>query len=543
MKKLLAFAMLLLASVSSFAQFSPGQLVTAAALNNQFSLYVPIAGGTLTGPLTVPTLTSSNATVSGGSINGTPVGATTASSGRFTTLNSSGLATLSTITAPSTGNFYAGQGGSVNRLSDRLFIAGATANNGTQVASQPDWLTTFQLSTGRNGGFIQLSDLAVLNGTNTNDVDTFVTGAQTKYINIAGLNAIGGIAVCVNNNTTTNLACYSNYDEAYRAAGALGGAYGFEIDTVNYAGSVVTDPYQQAGAQTVAMQLAAGAGLSPTGQYPSQAALNIQNNGTTFDAAMNIGSNALTSNIAIKIAKGQTLAQYYGSAGVPTGSIFGSGTTTAAGIQFQLNDNQACTVNSSGAQTFCANSALNTVNSIQVNASTAGSSPVAGAVGSDTNISLVVNGKGTGGALLQGGTSGSAVPSGYVGQVASSDVPSPGSSVTSGSIANVTSSSIPAGNWMCYGNVQQIPGASTAIGQNAAWISTTSAALPSALEASGYAKRVTVASSTAALEGLNVGPVFYSFTASTTVYLSSQVNYSSGTTGTQYGALNCVRFH
>lgn len=56
MKKLLAVAMLLLASVSSFAQFSPGQLVTAAALNNQFSLYVPIAGGTLTGPLTVPTI-------------------------------------------------------------------------------------------------------------------------------------------------------------------------------------------------------------------------------------------------------------------------------------------------------------------------------------------------------------------------------------------------------------------------------------------------------------------------------------------------------
>ncbi|POR52746.1 hypothetical protein B0G62_10443 [Paraburkholderia eburnea] len=60
--RLLAGSVLTALSVSAaFAQWSSGQLLTAAALNYQFALYVPIAGGTLTGPLTVPTLTVSNA--------------------------------------------------------------------------------------------------------------------------------------------------------------------------------------------------------------------------------------------------------------------------------------------------------------------------------------------------------------------------------------------------------------------------------------------------------------------------------------------------
>lgn len=52
-------SLLFVASIAN-AQFSPGQILTAQQLNNQFALYLPLAGGALTGPLTVPTLTVTN---------------------------------------------------------------------------------------------------------------------------------------------------------------------------------------------------------------------------------------------------------------------------------------------------------------------------------------------------------------------------------------------------------------------------------------------------------------------------------------------------
>lgn len=45
-------------AVSANAQFTRGEPLTASGLNNQFALYVPLAGGTLSGPLAVPSITS-----------------------------------------------------------------------------------------------------------------------------------------------------------------------------------------------------------------------------------------------------------------------------------------------------------------------------------------------------------------------------------------------------------------------------------------------------------------------------------------------------
>lgn len=86
MKRLL-ISLLLLPSLA-FAQFTPGQVLTAAQLNSQFALYMPLGGGTLTGPLTVPTLNTANAQITGGTIagadassaNATATGGTTARS-------------------------------------------------------------------------------------------------------------------------------------------------------------------------------------------------------------------------------------------------------------------------------------------------------------------------------------------------------------------------------------------------------------------------------------------------------------------------------
>ena len=67
----LAFLLLFACSAAN-AQFNPGQILTAAQLNSAFANVLGIAGGTLTGPLTVPALTVTGDTiVSNLTVNGT----------------------------------------------------------------------------------------------------------------------------------------------------------------------------------------------------------------------------------------------------------------------------------------------------------------------------------------------------------------------------------------------------------------------------------------------------------------------------------------
>lgn len=74
MMKRLLVALLLLACSAANAQFVPGQILTAAQLNNAFANTLPIAGGILTGPLTVPSL----------SVTGSPIGLASGGTGATT---------------------------------------------------------------------------------------------------------------------------------------------------------------------------------------------------------------------------------------------------------------------------------------------------------------------------------------------------------------------------------------------------------------------------------------------------------------------------
>ena len=69
-----------------------GYLTTASAS----ATYAPIASPTFTGTVVIPTVT-----LSGGTINSTTIGATTPSTGAFTTLNTTGLASLNSLSTAS----------------------------------------------------------------------------------------------------------------------------------------------------------------------------------------------------------------------------------------------------------------------------------------------------------------------------------------------------------------------------------------------------------------------------------------------------------
>ena len=69
---------------------------------------------TTTGAATPASLSTSSATISGGTINGTSVGATTPSTGAFTTLSSSGTATLNAVRSASYTDAGGGNNASIN---------------------------------------------------------------------------------------------------------------------------------------------------------------------------------------------------------------------------------------------------------------------------------------------------------------------------------------------------------------------------------------------------------------------------------------------
>jgi hypothetical protein len=166
-------------------------------------------------------------------------------------------------------------------------------NTGENTTSQPEWLTQFQLATGRIAGFLQLSQVGMLNSSSPVAAHTLTVGVRTLNITGAGQNAIGLTEVAVNNNTSLAITAFGGYTEAYRMPGALGGATGREIDTVNFVGAVPIDPFTQNIGQTVALQAAFGAELSSVGQFPSSAVLNIRNNHSTVLSGIIFGNDAI----------------------------------------------------------------------------------------------------------------------------------------------------------------------------------------------------------------------------------------------------------
>lgn len=453
---------------------------------------------------------------------------------------------IGSMSQPASGNFYQGQSGIVNRINDRLFVNAASLNNGTQVASQPDWLTQFQLATGRANGFIQLANFAVLNGSHPQNQEAMVVAAQSSTNTLSG-SAIGAILMGINNNTSVTGSVWGAYIEAYRMAGVSGGADGLEIDTANFGGNVVLDPYQQNVAQTIGLQLASGAELSPTGQYPSQAAINIQNNHMTFDKGIVFGSNSITgatgssgTGIAIALGYGHTL-QWYGAAATPIASIVASGTTTAQGIQQLFSDNTVSFNNASGKQIFSALGVASGVNGITALGASTGNPPQLVASGTDTNISLQMTPKGTGSVVASGplsvtGTITPSQTSGIVGTTTNNNAnagsfgeytsnSASGVSLTTTVAANVTSISLTAGDWDVSGTVTFVPAGSTTIAQIESGTSTTSATFGGI----GTFSLLTLPFTTGQNDSLIAPPQRISIASTTTVFLVASANFGVST--------------
>jgi hypothetical protein len=328
--------------------------------------------------------------------------------------------------ARQSGQFFTEYGASVAKFGDRLFVGGAADHAGDNETVQDDWLTIYQIAKGRTNGFIQTAQVAMLNSTNINNQNaqnSLVLGAETKNL-YDGYNAAALIGIAVANRTTGIGHCYAGYFEAYREVGVTGGAYGVEVDVMNYAAAATTDPYQQATGQTIGIQVAAGGEYPTTGQFEISAAINIRKNvGADFKRGIVFGSNSLTgadgttgTAEAIVMGNGHKLAWYSG-AGVATSSIYCVGTTALDAIEQRFVNsaiNFRNVANSKPVFQISAASGGAGVNYLSAQGAIAAGAPVLAALGDDTNIDLKLMPKNTGVVSFGTYTAGAVAQAGYI---------------------------------------------------------------------------------------------------------------------------------
>lgn len=164
-------------------------------------------------------------------------------------------------------------------------------------------------------------------------------------------------------------------------------------------------------------------------------------------------------------------------------------------------------------------------NYIQIINAITGNPPEINAQGLDSDITLSINGKGTGGIQTLGSTAGSFVPAGYVGEIISSTILY-GSAVSCGATGvatDMTSIELTAGNWTIEGNVYFDISTVSGNSLGSCWISTTSATAPD----NAY---ITTAYGVGGYNNIGNGAAttFLSITTTTQVYISGACTYASG---------------
>ncbi|MCU7218013.1 hypothetical protein [Pseudomonas sp. VE 196-7] len=333
-------------------------------------------------------------------------------------------AALDQFNQKSTGQFYSAYGAKVNRVADRLFIGDAINHDGGITQAQPDWFTTYMRAKGRDYAFVGSSTMAVTNSLNTDASNTALIASHTGDLH-PGWNAIGLIAAGVNNNEDTNPDtgtaghAYAIYAEAYRDVGVPGGAYGAELDVMNYASLVSIDPYVQRADQTIGLQVAGGGEFPSANQHDISAAINIRRNGSSFYRGIVFGANALSGTdgvtgnaVAVAMAKGHKL-QWFSGIDAGTSSIYCTATLPANSIGMEFGDNFV-RFQAASAQVLQIESTPTSSSYLIIRGQNAGLPVQVLARGSDTNIDLQLNPKGAG--LIWTGpyTAGAITATGYV---------------------------------------------------------------------------------------------------------------------------------
>lgn len=344
------------------ATLQSGSYENKALIGNQFS------GGTTNGSPTVTYAVGNNEPVAGRYITGVgiPDGTTIVSGGSGTlTLSANATATLTGVTL--------------------------TSHAETFLAGSPLFYT-----------------VVGLNNENSGNAGGGLFGIQTKDFSSSGTSGIGIFGFAVSNNVTlgTPPTVWAGYFEAHADLAAGGTAVGIEIDVKTLHSAAKALPNTPT--SVIGLQLGAGAGLSPEGQFDAGAAIQVVANPMRFKTGIRFAADALTGTDGTGGSAGTALAlapfhalEWYTGSGVLVGRLMTTTQSSTQKIEMRFSSSGVQFLGDTGQVLALINHASSAVNYPTL---TAAATAVAtlGAAGTATDVDVRLSPKGAG--FVQFGT-------------------------------------------------------------------------------------------------------------------------------------------
>ncbi len=268
------------------------------------------------------------------------------------------------------------------------------------------------------------------------------------------------------------------------------------------------------------LQTQGATALIPMLLQPKGGEVRLHDNLSTTGARIRLFNAGASQSTSFGVASGQATTVDFT---VPATDLAGVMASNGAGVLSLTRNPYLDTVVGGNAKTVLEinDNSASAVNYIGVGNNITANAPAVQAKGTDTNISLDLKGKGTGGAMVQGVSTNSNASAGYVGELISSTVLG-GSAValTTGTPADITSISLTAGDWDVSGVICFTGNAATTVTSNNGWISTTSATLPTPPNSGSFYTDQTSRTAGNTILRISVGKIRISIASTTTVYLS-----------------------
>ena len=481
----------------------------------------------------------------------------------------------SAVNQAATGNYYTSAGARINRFNDRFFLGTATQYDGNQTPATGDWSLTTYPVTGGQGAFEYLvSGAMVPVGIIGGNLGVTAYGRTSDGGGGGTQATIGMSSFGVNDNTVGGgAALWAYYGSVVRSATSTGSNTNtMELDVANLGATVKQFPNAM-----YPNGLTDGIGINAGGELQNDssvtmgtntAALTISQNDATghanwdkgiiFQSTAIAGANGTGGNntgTAIAMAPGHQIV-YFNNSNAVTGGFWSSATTVGGTLSSEQyvqlsNFGTLFTDGNDYTQFRVNNSATAAANYLMASAGNTGVAPSLTAQGTDANVTLSLQGQGTGGVAIKGQTAGASVSTGIVGEVICAQVTNGGSptgcatnsntpvSLTSNTATNITSMSLTAGDYDVWGSVVFLAAGTTIPQNEQCAFSQTSATLPTPPNQGGFA----LLDPAQIAGGTNIMPCGYMplhVAATTTVYLTVQAGFTTSTM-TGYGYIGARR--
>lgn len=305
------------------------------------------------------------------------------------------------------GQFWTNTGGKTHRL-QRLFIGTATQTSGNAPPTTDSWLSGAYVAP--HSTLTQNASLAVISPLGLNSL---LTASRTSDFG-GGAGCIPLMSWAFNDDPASVQGCWSGYFEARKMLTAHNGgsAHGIEIDATNLSGTTIygmVQPYNMGGDGTgpggstgivSALWLASG---GEVGTADAHNAIGIRDNGQRFLRGIVFGQQALRgtdgtgtgTGEAIVTARGHGWYQY-AAKDRPEAAIIMDVGIAGRGMRLWMDDTGTSLKDQAGNPYVSFGYVASPANYPSISSGTSGSGIGISAVGSDTNINVVLSPKGSG---------------------------------------------------------------------------------------------------------------------------------------------------